>query len=85
MLTISIMAHKIIVYESVPAGQTDGQAGCPSDGLRLLARMIARKLMARKSDCKNTEKCGDAASQLNVAISLESKTNTQGRKANQDA
>lgn len=85
VLIISIMAHKVIVYESVPAGQTGGQADCPSDGLRLLARMIARKLITRESGCKNTKKYQDAASQLKVATSLESKTNPQGRKAKQDA
>lgn len=79
------MAHKLILNESGATSQADGQVVCPTDGLRLLARMIARELIARESGCKNTKKYQDAASQLKVATSLESKTNTQGRKAKQDA
>lgn len=85
MFIISIMARKLILNESDATSQADGQVVCPTDGLRLLARMIAGDLMARQSGCENSKKYQDAASQLRVATSLESETNTRGRKAKQDA
>lgn len=80
-----IMARKLILYELQGTSQGHAQGSCPTDGLRLLARMIARELTARQSGYENSNKYQDAASQLKVATSLESKTNTQGRKAKQDA
>jgi len=75
------MARKLIVDESRATSQGDSQAGYPTDGLRLLARMIACDLMAKQSGYENSKKYQDATSQLKVVTSLESETNTKVRTA----
>ena len=78
---ISTMDRKLIVDESGATSQGDSQAGYPTDGLRLLAGMIACDLMARQSGYENSKKYQNANSQLKVATSLKSEANTQVRKA----
>lgn len=72
------MTSKIIVDDSRAGSQGHTEAGSPTDGLRLLARMIACDLMARQSGYGNSKKYQNATS-------LESETNTQVKKVKQDA
>ncbi len=79
------MALKAIVSESQAASQGHTDAGSPTDGLRLLARMIACDLMAKESACKNSEQSSQATGQQGLSGGLQFDINTEVSKGRQDA
>ena len=52
----SSMGHDIIVNHSGSVSQGDGRVGCPGDGLRILARLIARDLVSKHKGSINSKK-----------------------------
>ena len=51
------MYRKIIINHSGSVSQDYSRVGCPDDGLRILARIIARDLVTKRQD--NTNKKND--------------------------
>lgn len=47
------MDYEIILNDSRDISQHYGRVGCPNDGLRILARLIARDLLTKRQDNAN--------------------------------
>jgi len=52
------MNHDIILDHAGSVSQVDGRVACPDSGLRILARLIARDLVARKHSKGNKKPRG---------------------------
>jgi len=56
------MGHEAILYDSRDISQAYSRASCSDDGLRILARLIARDLVAKRRDnttMRNDRKVSD--------------------------
>jgi len=85
VLIISTMTRKIILDDSGAISQGASQTDYPSDGLRLLARIIAYHLMASELGHKNSKKSGQAAGGQEPTDNTQSNINNEIREPSQDA
>ena len=54
------MGYEIILNHSDAVSQGYGRVNCPDDGLRILARLIAHDLVAKRQDNANNKNNGKA-------------------------
>ena len=78
-----IIRRWLILYKSRSIRQGRINAGCPTNGLRLLARMIACHLIAGELRYEKNKKSSQASGQEGLSDRLRSDPDTEVKKGRQ--